>query len=401
MRSGGAEGAVSPRIVYVGRTPPHPGGAGMWAGQLLRGLAGLGFDLHALTATVPGQPPVLPDGIGVTTFPVPYRAVNPDNWGLGYRRGLAQEIGLRLPRLLDTFEPDLLVVGSESLLSPVAAAVRAREVPLLLVVHGIALQLQLPGFPLDVAQEFLAALPRPQEIIVVGHHMIKPLRAVRACPLTAIPNSVDVARFAPRPASAAMLERWAIPADAVVVGHFSNFKPIKRLPDLVAAVGNALRRDRRLILLFVGNGPDWQAIRDLCRQSGIMDRCRFTGWVPHEQVPELLALCQIVAMPSQSEAMALAYLEAQSAERVLIASDIPAAREVIIEGRTGLLHPPGEVRALADRILAAAADSELRCRLGRQAREYVMHNHKVSHMIARYAEIIDSMIPTGKRRRVA
>lgn len=392
---------MSSRVLYVGRTPPYPGGAGMWAGQLLRGLAGLGYDLHVLTAAAPGQPPVLPEGIGATTFPVPYHASNPDNWRQAYRRSLAREIGLRLPCLLSELRPDLLVIGSESLLPPVAGAIPGGDIPMLLVVHGIALQLRLPGFPLDVAREFLAALPRPQQIVVVAHHMVGPVRALRACPVTAIPNGVDAARFAPRPAGAALLQRWAIPADAVVVGHFSNFKPIKRLPDLVAAAAEAVRRDRRLILLFVGDGPDRRAIEDLCRRSGIMERCRFTGWVPHDHVPDLLALCQLVAMPSESEAMALAYLEAQAAERVLIASDIPAAREAISDGRTGLLHPLGDPQALAERLLAGAADAEQRRRIGMQARRHVSARHRPAEMISRYAEVIDGLVPTGKRRRFA
>lgn len=373
----------------------------MWAAELLESLARLGHDIHVLTASAPGEPPILPDGIAVSTFPVPYLCVNPGNWAPEYRAIQSREVARRLPGLIETLRPDLLMVGSESLLPAVVGALPPGKVPLLPVVHGVALQLRMPGFPTEVAQEFLAALPRAQEVVAVARHMLAPLQAICTCPVTAIPNGVDIERFAPRPADPALLAAWAIPGDAVVVGHFSNFKPIKRLPDLVAAAAVALAQEPQLVFLFVGQGPEWEAVRDLCRQSGIIEGCRFAGWVPHEQVPDVLALCHMVAMPSGSEALALAYLEAQAAERLLIASDIPAAREVIVEGETGLLHPLGAIPALADQILTAAADPDLRHRLGRQARQHMVRHHGVSDMVARYAAVIEGMTCAARRRQIA
>lgn len=391
LRARGEAAALRPRILFVGKTLPDRGGAGRWADPLLRGLAGLGYDLHVLTAAAPGDPPILPEGIPVATFPVPYRCGNPGNWARAYRAVQSREVALRLPALVDRLRPDLLIVGSESMLAPVAGALRRRHVRLLSVIHGSVLQIHMPEFPPDAAQELLGALRRSQEVVAVARHMLAPLATLCSCPLTAVPNGVDLGHFVPRPADPAMREAWAIPADSVVVGHLSNFKPVKRLPDLVAAAQSALAQDRRLVFLFIGDGPEAGRIRDLCRRAGILERCRFPGWVPHERVPDALALCDMVAMPSASEALALAYLEAQAAERPLIASDIPAAREVIVEGRTGLLHPLGDTGVLADRILTAAADPDLRRRLGREARRHVARHHAVPDMVARYAALIERM----------
>ena len=73
-------------------------------------------------------------------------------------------------------------------------------------------------------------------------------------------------------------------------------------------------------------------------------------------------------MPSEFEGLARAYVEAQACGRALVASDIPAAREVIVDGETGLLFPAGDVAALTAATLRLAAAPEMRAAIGRRAR---------------------------------
>ena len=68
-------------------------------------------------------------------------------------------------------------------------------------------------------------------------------------------------------------------------------------------------------------------------------RVRFAGWIDYARMPDYINLGDIVVMPSESEGLARVYLEAQACARVLVASDIPPAREVVTEGETGLLFP--------------------------------------------------------------
>jgi glycosyltransferase involved in cell wall biosynthesis len=88
-------------------------------------------------------------------------------------------------------------------------------------------------------------------------------------------------------------------------------------------------------------------------------------------MPDYLRLADIVVMPSSTEALALLYLETMATGKVLIASDIVAARRVVTHEVTGLLHPVGDVGALAELTLAAAADADMRARLGAAARERI------------------------------
>ena len=103
-------------------------------------------------------------------------------------------------------------------------------------------------------------------------------------------------------------------------------------------------------------------------------------------MPALLSCADIVVMPSAGEAQARVYLETQASGRTLLASDIAAAREVVEDGRTGLLFRTGDANHLAERLLEAARDPRLRERIGQQARERVA-GHSLPRVAARYSEL--------------
>jgi glycosyltransferase involved in cell wall biosynthesis len=103
----------------------------------------------------------------------------------------------------------------------------------------------------------------------------------------------------------------------------------------------------------------------------LQERFRFTGWMDYEQMPEYLAVADLVVMASEREQQARVYLETQAMERVLIASDIAAARTAVEHEATGLLFPMGDVNALTCEILRAAANPGLRREIGKGARKSV------------------------------
>jgi glycosyltransferase involved in cell wall biosynthesis len=96
-------------------------------------------------------------------------------------------------------------------------------------------------------------------------------------------------------------------------------------------------------------------------------------------------------MPSESEAMALVYLETHACGRLLIASDIPAAREVLHDGENGLLFRMGDTADLSRKILLAANDPALRERIGAAARKRV-EAHDLNHFVSAYDRVIRGIV---------
>jgi phosphatidyl-myo-inositol alpha-mannosyltransferase len=100
-------------------------------------------------------------------------------------------------------------------------------------------------------------------------------------------------------------------------------------------------------------------------------------------------------MPSESEALAMLYLETQACERVLIASDIAAAREVIDDGETGILFRKGDVADLTAKILSVVGNRALRTEIGKKARQAAM-SHSIDRFVTAYELMIRELAEAGQ-----
>jgi glycosyltransferase involved in cell wall biosynthesis len=104
-----------------------------------------------------------------------------------------------------------------------------------------------------------------------------------------------------------------------------------------------------------------------------------------------LNLADMVIMPSESEGQALAHLETQACGRLLIASDMPGAREVVRDGETGLLFPMGSLHGLAARTAMAAGNPALRATIGRAA-EAAVQSHALDAIASKYEAVLQGMV---------
>jgi glycosyltransferase involved in cell wall biosynthesis len=158
----------------------------------------------------------------------------------------------------------------------------------------------------------------------------------------------------------------------------------------------AAPRDPRLIYVVVGDGSFRDAMQARCQVLGLADRFRFVGWVEYETVPAYFNVADIVVMPSETEGLSRVYLEAQASGLVLVASDIPAAREVVDDGKTGLLFRFGVAEDLAEKILLVARDAGLRARIGAATRQRVGAN-SLKVVSQQYSKIFQKVAAETRR----
>jgi glycosyltransferase involved in cell wall biosynthesis len=369
-------------LVYVGALPPHPGGGAISCFQILAGLARLG---HRVRALVPMTPEALaapaPDlrrhGIEVTPVTVPYFGVQafvPDTDE--YREGERRQVHEQLPKLIAAERPDVLLSRErQSVTVGMAKLARDHGLPWVLLSRGYPLVAILNGaYPEAMAARALAEYAEASLVITPARHMSEGLRRLGISAAITIPNAIDLAEFAPRKKSPALLERLSIGDRDVVVVHAANLHRRKRPMDVIESAAHATRRDRALRYVVIGDGALRGDLETACHRLELGDVVRFVGWVDYASMPDYINLADIVVMPSESEGLARVYLEAQACARVLIASDIPPAREVVTDGETGLLFPPGDVAALTEQTVRAAGDPVLRERIGRHAHARVQVN---------------------------
>jgi glycosyltransferase involved in cell wall biosynthesis len=148
-------------------------------------------------------------------------------------------------------------------------------------------------------------------------------------------------------------------ADDVVVAKVARLFHLKGHADLIAAARDVCGRDRRLKFLLVGDGILRPKIEAEIASAGLAERFRFTGLVPPQRIPELLAAADIVVHTSLREGLARVLPQALLVGRPVVSYDVDGAREVVRDGATGYLVQSGNVATLADRIGSLAKSPEL------------------------------------------
>jgi glycosyltransferase involved in cell wall biosynthesis len=167
------------------------------------------------------------------------------------------------------------------------------------------------------------------------------------------------------------------------IGYVGRLAAQKRADLLVRAFG---RMRQPASLIVVGDGPERDRVRRLAVASPRAGRITMTGFVEHSAVPAVLASLDVLVLPSVYEEMGSVLVEAMVAGLPVVASDVGGIPEVVRQGETGLLVPPGDVAALTEALDRLAADPELRSRLAAGARTR-SRSYSWPHLAARVAGV--------------
>ncbi|MFB3818465.1 MAG: N-acetyl-alpha-D-glucosaminyl L-malate synthase BshA [Candidatus Methylomirabilales bacterium] len=206
-------------------------------------------------------------------------------------------------------------------------------------------------------------------------------------PIRVIPNFVDTARFLPRQEPA--LRRHLAPDGERLLVHLSNFRPVKRVADVVAVFAR-IREHLPARLLLIGDGQDRPLALHRATALGVHRDVVFLG--KQDEVERLLAAADLLLLPSQEEAFGLAALEALSCGVPVVASNVGGLPEVVAEGKTGFLLPVGDVEGMAAAALALLTQparlAEFRAAARRHAVSHFDAGLIVPQYEAYYAEIL-------------
>jgi glycosyltransferase involved in cell wall biosynthesis len=198
-----------------------------------------------------------------------------------------------------------------------------------------------------------------------------------AARLHVVPNGIDVVRFAPDPVRRrATREELGIPLDAWVAGTVGRLAPEKDQALLVDAMAPLLSARRRLVV--VGDGPNAGALR--ARIAGIQGGEYVHMLGGREDVESILASLDAFALTSRTEGLPLVLLEAMATGLPVVSTAVGGIPDLLTDGVTGFLVPPGDGPALTDRLASLSSDGALSRRVGAAGRQEVLARHSVDRM---------------------
>ncbi len=182
--------------------------------------------------------------------------------------------------------------------------------------------------------------------------------------VTTIYNFIDLERFSPSNRDGAVRSRFAC-GDEALVGHLSNFRWVKRVPDVVRVFQRIVLRVPAC-LVMIGDGPDLPAVKLVADELGVLDRIKFLG--SEQDAAALLPELDLFLLPSEQESFGLAALEAMACGVPVIASNVGGLPELVTEGGAGHLFPLGAVAAMGEKAADILADRAEHARLRAGAR---------------------------------
>lgn len=182
-------------------------------------------------------------------------------------------------------------------------------------------------------------------------------------PVEVIPNFVNCDVFQPADGESRRSE-FATDDERILV-HLSNFRPVKRVPDVVE-IFELVRKEIRAKLLMIGDGPERTTAEWMIRDKGLADDVVFLG--KQNQVQEILNCADVLLLPSDLESFGLAALEGMACGVPAVCSKVGGVPEVITDGVEGYLVAPRDVKTMAARALDILSSPDRRETMGMAAR---------------------------------
>lgn len=343
---------------------PTYGGSGVVATELAKGLAQRGHQIHMLSYARPARLEAFQTNIS-------YHEVDLSTYPLFEYPPYDLALANVMVNLIQYEKLDVLHVhyaiphATSAYLAKQILGEQASHVPIITTLHGT--DITLIGSDPSYKQVVDFSINQSDGVTAVSEYLKDETyrRFDIRNEIRVIPNFIDLERF--KRHEKREFKKAISPSDEKIVVHVSNFREVKRVPEVVSVFHKVIEAGIQARLLMVGDGPDRIKAERRCRELGICDKVRFLG--KQEQVEEILSIADLFLIPSGSETFGLAALEAMGCGVPVISSDIGGLPEVNIDGETGYLCGLDDLECMGRHAINILTDEKLHEKLAFNARK--------------------------------
>jgi N-acetyl-alpha-D-glucosaminyl L-malate synthase BshA len=364
---------------------PTFGGSGVVATELGLALAGKGHKIHFITYSKPFRLEHFSENVS-------YHEVNVVNYPLfeysPYETALTSKlVDVALFEKLDIVHVHYAIPhASVAYMAKQILAKQGMHLPFITTLHGTDITLVGKNRSYLPVVEF--AINESDAVTSVSKSLsddtYKNFNVTKS--IEVIPNFIDLVRFSKQPKE--HFKRAIAPDGEKLLVHASNFRKVKRVSDVIK-VFNLVREVIPTKLILIGDGPERVNIEQECRDSKFCDDIRFLG--KQEAVEEILSICDLFVLPSETESFGLAALEAMACQVPVISTNTGGLPELNIQGKTGFMSNVGDVEDMAKNAISILQDEK---RLAQFKQNAVAHarDFDIDKIMPVYEKLYESVI---------
>lgn len=329
---------------------PTLGGSGVVATELGKLLAEKGHEVHFITHSMPFR-------LGKFDRNIFYHEVEVNDYYVFKYPPYDLSLASKLAQVVKLEELDLLHVHyaiPHAVCALLAKQMVGPELKVVTTLHGTDITVLAQDESLSDLIRY--AINQSDAVTAVSQDLIQETRQLLGIekPIDLAYNFVDKRVYYPREV-ASLRKEFAHPDEKILI-HISNFRPVKRVTDVVD-IFDRVRKEVPSRLLFVGEGPELSKVLCKVKELGLLDRVTFCG--KQDDVAQLLSLADLMLLPSEKESFGLVALEAMACGVPTIASNAGGIPELITHGETGYLADIGDVEQMAAYAIALLKDESL------------------------------------------
>jgi N-acetyl-alpha-D-glucosaminyl L-malate synthase BshA len=353
------------------------GGSGVVATEIGKALASRGHDVHIISSSIPPRLLGFEDHVTFHEVSVsPYPLFETDLYSIALASTMAD--------VADRHQLD--IIHAHYAIPHASAALLARmavdnKIKVVTTLHGT--DITAVGTDPSYLPMVKLAIRGSDAVTVVSEYLRQ--ETIEAF---GINRHIDVVHnFACLPRldeNAANCRSWLSPDGAPLITHISNFRPVKRVID-VMKIFETVRSTHPCRLVMVGDGPDRLEAENYAREKKLEADVRFTG--KQLDIVSVLACSDVFLLPSATESFGLAALEAMSHGVPVVASRVGGIPEVVRDGLDGYLAELGDIEQMAKQVTKLIADKQLRLEMGRRAKEWACSTFAEDPIVDQYMGI--------------
>jgi len=369
---------------------PTFGGSGVVATELGKALAQQGHEIHFITYSQPSRLDFLNENlfyheVDIRTYPLfeypPYELA----------------LASKMVSVVKNEKLDLLHVhyaiphASAAYMAKQILKTHGITIPVVTTLHGT--DITLVGRDASYEPVVTFSINQSDGVTAVSEHLKKETydHFKITNDIEVIPNFIDLEKFKKQKKD--HFKKAICPNGESLIVHTSNFRKVKRIPD-VMHVFNNIHKEIPAKLLMIGDGPERATAENMAREFHIADDVRFLGKL--EAVEEVLSVADLFLMPSEKESFGLAALEAMACEVPVISTNIGGLPELNIQGKTGFMSNLGDVEDMTKKSLLILDKDNLpsfKANALKRAQEF-----DIAKILPMYENHYDSVIQKTEKR---